>query len=89
MSGPSGKRNGMWRNGSVIAGDNNGMRKRPDRRARGERNGAAVLCSEWVDAARQAYRKLGIPLVVIADLYAVSESTIRRAVKRQTWGHVR
>ena len=88
MSGPAGKRNGMWRQGWKIAGKRNGMRRKPDSRPRGERNGAAVLCEKWVRGIRKDY-KAGLSLTVIAGLFSVSESTIRRAVKRQTWGHVR
>ena len=87
MSGPAGRRNGMWRQGWKIAGKRNGMRKRPDSRPRGERNGAATLCREIVRAARELHRR-GEPFMELARFYHCAESTIRRAVKGQTWGHV-
>ena len=63
--------------------------KRPAPRKRlgpayGERNGNAVLLQDDVEYARRMRRK-GATWVYIAEGLRVHESTVRRAVKGQTW----
>lgn len=87
MAGPRGRRNGMYRQGWKIEGQRNGTHTRPKSRAQGERNGQAKLAARMVRAAR-ILRRTGWYFSEIAAHLAVSESTIRRAVQRETWRHV-
>jgi hypothetical protein len=70
--------------GRMAAGDRNGSRTCPDRRARGERHGRSVLTKEAVLEMRME-REMGKKLSYLSDKYGVSISSVYNAVKGITW----
>lgn len=69
------------------AGDQNGSRTRPDRVARGSRNGFAVLTEELVLQIRIA-RANGATIPSIASHFGVTVTNISRVCRRKIWRHV-
>jgi len=59
-----------------------------ERRARGERHGVAKLNSEAVKQARAMYAE-HTPKARIAKMLGVSDTTITRLLRGDTWGHVK
>lgn len=55
---------------------------------RGERSRLAKLTDERVRAIRSEYAMGGITMESIAARYGVSETAVRHAIRRKTWGHV-
>jgi len=74
--------------GLMASGDRNGSRTRPDRVARGERNGPSKLTDAQVAEARGRYAAGGITQRGLASEYGVSLATMHMALKRKTWQHV-
>jgi hypothetical protein len=89
MPGPKGKRNGMWKNGAAIAGDKNGMRRKPEARPRGSKNGMAMLNDNIVARLRKMSLRTTESYRFFAKTWGVDESTIRRMMQRKTWRHVK
>jgi plasmid maintenance system antidote protein VapI len=67
--------------------DNDADKDRHGTRARGERNGFAVLSEQDVEIIRQTYGAGGISHLQLAQLYSVSEATIQRVVVGTYWKH--
>jgi hypothetical protein len=65
----------------------NKSRLRPERLARGERNGFAKLTAPIVRQIR-ADRKAGMVLKELAGRYGISQSQAHNIVKRRQWAHV-
>jgi hypothetical protein len=55
---------------------------------RGETHGMAKLTESIVREARHSYNGGAVTFEELAGRYGVHESTITRAVTRQTWAHV-
>lgn len=73
--------------GRIATGDRNGSRIHPDRRAKGERQGASKLTEQLVCDMRVAYRA-GKNQYELARDFGVHRSTAMRAVMGETWSHV-
>jgi len=67
-------------------GENSGARKKPETRARGERQGSAKLTNKSVIEIRESHPK--ITYNQLAGQYHVSRTTIVRIVKRESWKHI-
>jgi len=67
-----------------ATGNMNGMRRRPDRVAKGEKHGQAKLTRETVKAIKR-FAKLGWKPKEIADHFGVGPSTIRDVLTGKTW----
>ena len=72
--------------GRGAVGDANGARSRPERRARGERNGKAKLTAGDVRAIRTLAGALS--LGALATRFAVSPRTVDGVIRRRLWRHV-
>ena len=57
-------------------------------RAKGERNAAAKLTEDDVRTIRRLYAQGGYSYRALGRRYGVGFTTIRQAVKRQTWTHI-
>ena len=74
--------------GKQPCGDMNGKRRHPDKCARGERNGNAILTLEQIVQMRFRYRLGGISHQALADEYGIDKSQAGRIIRRQFWKHV-
>ena len=75
--------------GRSCRGDEHGLRKRPDRVARGEGKPlTAKLTETQVRAIRQRYAAGGVTQREIAADYGVSGSLITMIVQRKRWAHI-
>jgi hypothetical protein len=70
--------------GRSASGDSSGRYTKPDRNARGERNGKSKL-TEAVVAEIRAKVAAGASLGTVAKEHGVYKSTISRVIRRQTW----
>ncbi|MBV9131596.1 MAG: HNH endonuclease [Chloroflexi bacterium] len=69
-------------------GDTNGSRARPEKRPRGERCHSARLTPADVIAIRQQHAMGTMTYARFVSKYGVSENTIARIVRGETWRHV-
>lgn len=70
-----------------IIGDNNPSRRMPERLARGERQGSAVLKELDIPIIRER-RSNGEFFTTIAADYGVTPKTIENVVTKHTWAHI-
>lgn len=71
----------------LSRGDSHYSRIRPQVLARGERHGRAKLTEAKVQAIREL-RKRGETLSALATRFEVCQTTIRKIVHNETWGHI-
>lgn len=70
-----------------ASGDNHGLRKHPERTARGERHSQHKLTERDVRKIR-ALAATGMVHRVIGERYGVTQGTISGIVRRDDWSHV-
>ena len=70
-----------------ASGNNHGLRKHPERAARGDANGASKL-NDWQVIAIMARCLQGIPQRVIANEHSVSQSIVSRIFRGEIWKHL-
>ena len=73
----------------VPRGDTHPARLRPERMARGENQGSAILNEEKVRCMRSIRATQKISLVKLATLFGVARETARNVLKMKTWAHVK
>jgi hypothetical protein len=78
----------MVEKGRAPTGDKHGSRTKPERLARGGRNGATKLTEDLVRKIREEYALGGITQQVLADEYVVSKGTIYNIIHKKKWAHV-
>ncbi len=81
----SGDANGMRRHPGCRK--TNGSRTRPDRQARGERQGSSKMTESDVRALR-ALAVDGASVTSLAENFGVSRRNVRLVIARKTWAHV-
>jgi len=85
---PRGGRNGSRTKPERLArGDSNGSRKYPERLVRGVQHHNARLVPSSVRMIRRLASE-GLAYVEIAELFGVSDVTVRNVARRKTWRHV-
>ena len=77
----------MFRKGRGACGDKNGMRKYPECRPHGERNGRAKFTEQAIRGIRCRAAE-GVPQRVLAQENGVTQSAISMIVHRKRWNHV-
>lgn len=70
--------------GRIASGDDHGMRRRPERRAVGERHGSAKLTAEKAELMRRM-REGGATTAAIGEAFGVSQTTAADVVSGRTW----
>jgi hypothetical protein len=75
------------RHGTTTRGDANPSRTRPERLARGERNGSSKLTDDVVLALRADHRG-GMGQKRLARKYGISPATAWEIINRRIWRHV-
>lgn len=73
--------------GRTAKGDRQGLRVHPESRPYGEKNGLSKLTRQEVEDVRVLH-DYGIGATRLGRLFGVNRSTVRRAFKGQTWGHL-
>lgn len=77
------------RDGTVPRGDKNGSRLHPEKLARGEAQGSAVLTADKVQLIRILYASgHGISYSQLGAMFGVSKFAVFRIIHRETWAHV-
>lgn len=71
----------------IASGDRHGLRKHPERVARGEGHYRAKLDAEKVTLARRL-RSAGTPLSQLAKEFGVCQATINEATNGSGWRHI-
>jgi hypothetical protein len=74
--------------GRMHYGDAHGLRKHPERAARGERIGGARLTEASVKNIRHRGSSGGMTAQAIATFYGVSRKAISNVINRRSWRHV-
>lgn len=69
-------------------GDHNGLRKNPERAARGERAGKAKMTEPQVIEMRWLHENEGIGYRKLAKRYQMSRGGVRAIVLRLSWAHI-
>jgi hypothetical protein len=72
----------------VLRGDANPMHRHPELALRGDAHGRAKLTSTVVLQARQLVADGDATIIELAERYDVNVSTLRRAVRKQSWSHL-
>jgi hypothetical protein len=76
----------MRAKGRSASGDRNGMRRHPERRAIGERNGNSKLSAVTVQEIKQMHAVAALRGCDIASLYGISRQQVSRILLGQRWG---
>lgn len=76
------------RKNRIAAGSNHGLRKHPERSAKGEASGQAKLTEAQVLEIRQRYAGGGLSYGDLGREYGVATGTIPGIVKRTRWKHL-
>ena len=76
------------RKGRTATGDRNGLHRRPELAARGERAGGARLTTEQVIEIRHLYRRGVYGLKRLARQFGTTDTNVLHIVRRDTWRHV-
>lgn len=72
----------------MASGMNHGRHTKPERTARGERAGLAVLTDKIVMQMKSEFKPRVFGYNKLAKKYGVCWSTVRKAVKGETWKHL-
>ena len=72
--------------GRMASGDKNGQHLYPERTARGEKNGAAILTEKDVLEIREI--GLAVSQRDLAKQFGVNKTTISSILWRETWKHI-
>lgn len=70
------------------SGNRHWSKRMPQKIARGERNGQAILTDIVVASIRDEYSKGGITFKEIGNRYGMDLSSVRNAIVGRTWRHV-
>lgn len=71
-----------------ASGDDHGLRKHPERVARGHQAGTSKLTNEQVAEIRSRYAAGGISQYELAREYGVRQPAISRLITRKRWSHI-
>lgn len=71
-----------------LRGDQHGLRRNPERAARGERAGGAKLTETQVAEIRARYQPGGVTQDQLAEEYRVTRRTIGMIVRGERWAHL-
>ncbi len=74
--------------GGAAKGEKHWSKTHPERIARGEKHGRAVLAEEEVRAIRSRYQTGVITQYRLAEEFGVRKGTISRVLRRESWAHV-
>lgn len=72
----------------ILRGENSPSHLHPERLTRGESHGKSVLTKEKVIKAHALISSGAATYKYVADLFGVSDATIRSAVRGETWKHL-
>lgn len=72
----------------LATGDRNGARSHPERLARGERNGHAVLSTDQVVELRRLYATGRYRQVDLASRFGIKQQTLSKIVRGLLWSHL-
>lgn len=75
-------------NNYSAMGDKNGTHTKPNRIARGERQGSSKLTEQNVIFIRETYQRKEYTQLELAHMFAVSISAISKIILRKAWAHV-
>lgn len=74
--------------GRMASGDDHGLRKHPERIARGERQGSARLTTDQVRKIRQLYSTGQYTLTDLGKYFHVHWGYVGLLIQRKRWAHV-
>lgn len=80
--------NDMKKKGRSCKGERHRNQKYPEKRQRGETNGASVLNDGQVLAIRQEYSTGSFMIKEVAHKYGVSATATSQIIHRKTWKHI-
>lgn len=71
-----------------YSGDEHYLRTNPEKILRGEDTGPAKLTNSQVREIRRRYAKGGISQDTLGNIYGVTQTTIGRLIRRESWSHI-